>query len=74
MLFLYKAFDQDTLQFLVQIHDSLLMEVTEGMQYDVAEAARDYKAWHPKIILPGGELTIPVECEWGLRWKPMETI
>jgi len=74
MLFLYRAFDQDTLQFLVQIHDSLLMEVTEGMQYDVAEAARDYKAWHPKIILPGGELTIPVECEWGLRWKPMETI
>lgn len=74
MLFLFNTFPQEDLQMLIQIHDSLLMEVTEGMQFDVAEAARDYKAWHPKISLPGGDLIIPVECEWGMQWKPMEVI
>lgn len=70
MRFLWRTFPDAT--FLLQVHDSLLLEVQEGRQYEIADAARDYQAWHPKITLPGGSLIIPVDCEWGTHWKPME--
>jgi DNA polymerase I-like protein with 3'-5' exonuclease and polymerase domains len=70
MRYLHQTFEEA--RFLVQVHDSILIEVEEGRQYELAEAARDYGSWHPKIELMGGRLIIPVDCEWGTHWEPME--
>ena len=72
MLFLYEQFEE--LEFLLQVHDSLLLQYDSNRVMEIAEAARDYKAWHPKIILPGGELVIPVDIEIGSHWGRMEKI
>lgn len=74
MLYLRKTFDDDVLWLHNQIHDALLLSVPKGFETEIAEAAKDYKAWHPKIKLAGGELIIPVEVEYGTHWKPMEHV
>jgi DNA polymerase I-like protein with 3'-5' exonuclease and polymerase domains len=72
MLFLRDTFED--LEFLIQVHDSLLMQVDEGREFEVIEASRDYKAWHPKIKLAGGELVIPIDAEIGQRWGGLENV
>jgi DNA polymerase I-like protein with 3'-5' exonuclease and polymerase domains len=72
MLFLRDTFED--LEFLVQVHDSLLMQVDEGREEEVLEAAQDYKAWHPKIRLAGGDLIIPIDMEVGKRWGSLENV
>lgn len=61
-------------EFLLQVHDSLLLQAPPERVGEIAELAKDLKAWHPKIVLAGGELLIPVEVEVGERWGSMETI
>lgn len=62
-------------RFLLQCHDSLLLQVPETRVSEVAAFAQDLSAWHPKITLAGGELWIPTTVEVGPRWgKSMETI
>lgn len=70
MRYLYNNFEDA--KFLLQMHDSILLEVEEGRQFEIAEAARDYKNWHPTITLKGGKLVIPVDIEVGSHWEPME--
>lgn len=61
-------------EFLLQIHDALLLQVPIGREGELAAFARDLDFWHPKIILPGGQLQIPVDVEIGDRWYPMSKI
>lgn len=72
MLFLWDNFED--VEFLLQVHDSLLLQVSQGREGEIAEAARDYQAWHPKISLAGGDLIIPVDVECGTYWEPMNKI
>lgn len=72
MLFLWRTFED--CEFLLQIHDALLLQVESGRQFEIAEAARSYNDWHPNIQLPGGKLIIPVDVECGEYWEPMERI
>lgn len=72
MLFLRDTFEE--LEFIVQVHDSLLMQIEEGREYEVIEAARDYQAWHPKITLAGGDLVIPIDAETGTRWGSLKGV
>lgn len=60
--------------FLLQVHDSLLLQCDPDRVQDIADLAHDLKAWHPRITLPGGELWIPVEVEVGERWGSMEVV
>lgn len=61
-------------QFLLQVHDSLLLQVDPDRVQDVAAFCRDLSTWHPKISLPGGDLLIPVDVEVGDRWGSMEKL
>lgn len=61
-------------RFLLQVHDSLLLQAKPERIHEIAEFARDYKSWHPKIILAGGDLVIPVDVEFGTNWKEMEKL
>lgn len=72
MLFLYDNFED--LDFIIQVHDSLLLQYPTERCEEIVLAARDSDAWHPKIILPGGQLTIPVDIEIGQRWNKLEKI
>lgn len=74
LLFLWKEREYLDCDFLLQVHDSLLIQTTKGREFSIAEAARDLTAWHPKIELAGGTLIIPVEVEAGERWNPMQKI
>lgn len=67
MLHLLKERRRQNLAFhlLVQVHDSLIMLVKNEAMKDVAKICLDHKIWHPKIVLPGGELFIPTEVKWG---------
>lgn len=70
MLHLYNKFED--IDFLLQVHDSLLLQMSPGRQYDVWEEVQKSSIWHPEIILPGGKLVIPVDGEIGLRWGSLE--
>lgn len=72
MLFLYDTFED--LEFLLQVHDSILLQYDTDRVSEIFAAARDYKAWHPKITLAGGDLVIPVDIEIGHRWGKMEKV
>ena len=72
MLFLRDTFED--LEFLLQVHDSLLMQVEDGREMEVIEAAQDYASWHPKITLKGGDLIIPIDAEAGYRWGSLKNI
>lgn len=60
--------------FLLQTHDSLLIQTDPERVAEIADYSRDLRNWHPKINLAGGELWIPVDVEAGTRWKPMEAV
>lgn len=72
MLYLRDTFED--MDLLLQVHDSLLLQVESGRESEIAEAARDLVAWHPKISLPGGSLVIPVDVEAGYRWGKLKPI
>lgn len=72
MLFLYDTFEH--VEFLVQVHDSLLLQVEQGREDEVINAARSYADWHPRIDLPGGRLVIPVDAEIGHRWGSLQNV
>lgn len=72
MLFLRDTFED--LEFLLQVHDSLLLQIEEGREQEIIEAATDYEAWHPKIKLKGGDLIIPIDAETGYRWGSLKNI
>lgn len=61
-------------KFLLQVHDSLLIQAPKERAHEIADYARDLKVWHPKISLAGGELWIPVSVEMGRDWKNMSKI
>jgi len=63
MLYLYGK-----CRLLLQVHDSLLLEVPNDQLRQIQELAYDYDKWHPDIQLPGGKLVIPVDFEYGPSW------
>lgn len=69
MLYLYPHCEM-----LLQVHDSILVQVDKDKVHELASTARQYEKWHPKINLPGGELLIPIDIEAGTTWKKMEKI
>lgn len=72
MLFLYDHFPE--VEFLLQVHDSLLLQISREMLQTIINACQDYDAWHPEILLPGGKLTIPVDIEYGTYWGSLEKV
>jgi DNA polymerase I-like protein with 3'-5' exonuclease and polymerase domains len=74
MLKLWELKDCLDVEFLLQVHDSLLLQAPPERVQEIAELCKDLKAWHPKITLAGGELLIPVEVEVGTRWGKMENV
>lgn len=57
---------------LLQVHDSLLLEVPRGPDVNlIAQASLDTQAWHPKIELSGGTLVIPTSVKVGSCWGEM---
>lgn len=59
-------------RFLLQVHDSLLLQTTPERVPELAEYCRSLD-WHPHIELPGGVLRIPVDVKQGLNWRSMES-
>jgi len=59
---------------LLQVHDSLLLEVEHDSVDNIIEIINDLAAWHPVINLEGGKLTIPIEIEVGHSWGSMQPI
>lgn len=74
MLKLWEHREDLECEFLLQVHDSLLLQVPIGREFEIANLAKDLSFWHPKVMLPGGQLLIPVEVEVGTRWNPMQKI
>lgn len=74
LLKLWQERDCFDVEFLLQVHDSLLLQVPEERVFEISEFAKDLRNWHPKITLPGGDLWIPVDVEMGDRWNPMQKI
>lgn len=72
-LMLYLA-DYPEYEFLLQVHDSLLIQVLEKDIQSLVDRARDQEAWHPVIDLPGGRLVIPVDIELGKTWGEMDAV
>lgn len=60
-------------RFLLQVHDSLLLQAEPDRVSELADFARSLD-WHPVIELPGGTLKIPVDVEYGQDWRKMEKI
>lgn len=59
-------------QLLLQVHDSVLVQVEEGRVNEICDMASDLEAWHPEIYLAGGQLIIPIDIEIGDNWGEME--
>ena len=57
--------DTWTTWFHMQCHDSLLLSCRSADVARIAAFAQDLKRWHPRIVLPAGELWIPTEVKWG---------
>lgn len=71
MLFLWQ---DPEIEFLLQVHDSILLQVQESKVSEVASLATDLDLWHPEIQLPGGKLRIPVDVEVGNSWGEMYAV
>jgi len=61
-------------RFLLQVHDSLLLQCRPDRAAEVAAYAKSLNEWHPRIHLAGGQLLIPVDVEVGTDWKNMEKV
>jgi len=71
MLYLW---EDEEIEFLLQVHDSLLLQVRKDKVKDVIRKAQDLDAWHPKIELSGGTLRIPVDVEVGNCWGVLDAV
>jgi DNA polymerase I-like protein with 3'-5' exonuclease and polymerase domains len=60
-------------RFLLQVHDSLLLQARPERVSELADYCRSLD-WHPKIELPGGTLKIPVDVEFGPNWRNMAKV
>lgn len=56
---------------ITQVHDSLILLVPEARLEDVAKVCRDYRSWHPEVVLPGGTMMIPTETKAGKRMSEL---
>ncbi len=74
MLKLWDLRDCLECEFLLQVHDSLLLQAPAERVEEIAAVARDLESWHPRITLAGGELWIPTTIEIGQRWGKLENI
>lgn len=61
-------------ELLLQVHDSVLIQVRESRAKEIIELASDLDSWHPEIHLPGGQLRIPIDIEIGHSWGDMDSI
>lgn len=71
MLFLWADTE---IEFLLQVHDSLLLQVPQEKINLVAEYSRSLESWHPEIHLAGGKLEIPVDIKVGECWGSLHGI
>lgn len=80
MLFLWKNRDhlglayEDQGRFLLKDQDYLLLQMRKERLGELVEACRDYKSWHPKLVLPGGTPIVPVDVKYGTNWKGMTKV
>lgn len=78
MLYLWRLREKFGLKFkfLLQVHDSLLLEVADDRDtiQEIIASARCTQLWHPKIELAGGTLVIPVDIEIGKNWGSLEAV
>lgn len=76
MLHLMKLREAGRLEFslLLQCHDSILMELPEGTSVSIKKEAELLRNWHPRIMLAGGELLIPVEAKCGKIWGDLKVM
>lgn len=65
---------EDQGRFLLQVHDSLLLQMRPERLGELAGFCRDLSNWHPTIWLSGGQLKIPVSVKAGKNWKAMEAV
>ncbi|HUR98764.1 MAG TPA: DNA polymerase [Pyrinomonadaceae bacterium] len=59
---------------LLQVHDSVLLEVPDGETIRTIERIRDEDAWNPTLSLVGGDLRIPIDVKIGKNWKKLEKV
>jgi len=69
MLYIFDVCDMH-----LQVHDSLLVAVEDYKVPALVARCREIEKWHPKITLPGGRLTIPIDIEVGKSWGEMRSI
>lgn len=48
----------------LQVHDSVLLSCRKDQMHKIAQYAFGM-TWHPKLILPAGQLIIPISCKFG---------
>lgn len=61
-------------ELLIQVHDSLLLNVPEAKLKSVIERIKDQDAWNPTLRLKGGDLRIPIEISVGSNYKQQEEV
>lgn len=71
MLYLW---EDEEVEFLLQVHDSLLLQVKESKVNDLISKASCLDNWHPEIHLPGGQLRIPVDIKVGKFWGDLDAV
>jgi len=59
---------------LLQVHDSILLQVEHNRAREIIQRAEASKDWHPEIHLAGGQLVIPVDISVGDNWGELETV
>jgi len=59
---------------LAQIHDSVLLEVTEQSISPTLQRIKQQDEWNPEMRLRGGLLRIPIEIKIGRRWNELKEI
>lgn len=59
---------------LLQVHDSVLLEIDERCLDEVLGLVKDQDSWNPKLKLVGGELRIPIEIKVGRNWGRLEEV
>jgi DNA polymerase-1 len=67
-------FGRPGVKLIVQVHDSLLMEVAVHEIESTLELIKDQNAWNPNLELPGGKLQIPIEIKLGKRWGELREV
>lgn len=58
----------------VQVHDSLILLVSDSSVRHLADLAFKTDNWHPEVWLPGGRLRVPAEVKAGKTLNQLEEI